>query len=534
MLSLILFLLCINKTLSENPNDFHMFENFALTKDVYINETELVSKLLQIKLHLLRRLEFLKNPTWKAQPPSFQWSKTSLNELTRDFPLSMDYTGAMKGLVKLQFAYNINLKDFMHKKIISYQNSDGGQVTIPCHETLKSSDFYNLAKLSQEMSLYSVAIDFAKIALKMTDPIDKKVQKLAKDLATLNNGYLSKRQKSTDKDFLVRPYLINHKLEKKKRQPELIKQLNLNENLSEGISADNLFMQVCQKGKFSDYDTISQRSRLFPSSQRCRFLHHEDAYLKLGPFKEEQLSLFPYAVVFRDILSDKEMAYLLDTSKPLLSRKRLVRNGTEPTNFNKHDYKSGGKKVRIVAKTVQAWLDEAEFTKDSIKILHPILWKLAFKIQLATQLKTGKNHSATQMQVTNYGLAGLCEPHMDPYGYLEGKKLHAINQRLKDTGDMLGTFMAWLTNCTHGGATAYLYPGFEGLVMPEKGSAAFWYDLHSTGERDKLAVHAGCPVMQGSKWILNKWMYYFDNFADFPCGIRPKSYFRPPGANHYY
>jgi len=32
-------------------------------------------------------------------------------------------------------------------------------------------------------------------------------------------------------------------------------------------------------------------------------------------------------------------------------------------------------------------------------------------------------YSATPFQTTNYGLGGLCEIHMDPHGYIEGKEV---------------------------------------------------------------------------------------------------------------
>ena len=54
------------------------------------------------------------------------------------------------------------------------------------------------------------------------------------------------------------------------------------------------------------------------------------------------------------------------------------------------------------------------------KLLHPILWKLNGKIGLATQMETQLQLSSTPMQVTNYGLGGLCECHIDPHGYIEG------------------------------------------------------------------------------------------------------------------
>ena len=69
------------------------------------------------------------------------------------------------------------------------------------------------------------------------------------------------------------------------------------------------------------------------------------------------------------------------------------------------------------------------------------------------------------MQITNYGLGGLCEGHIDPHGYIEGTKVPPSRESLKVTGDMIGTFMGWLNNVEAGGGTAYFEPGHEVLVL---------------------------------------------------------------------
>jgi len=254
-------------------------------------------------------------------------------------------------------------------------------------------------------------------------------------------------------------------------------------------------------------------------------------------------------VVFHDILSDLEINYLVEESRPNLSRKRYNSDDIQDAVAN-HEF-TEGKKVKIVHKTVQAWLPEADFKKpedlrdmndyefipmpnaSEITVLRPILWKLAHKIELATQLKTRKMLSATPMQVTNYGLGGLCEQHIDPHGYLEGMHLPRSRESLKFTGDMIGTFMAWLTDVGAGGGTSYTAPGYDGTIMPEKGAASFWYDLTSEGYRDATTQHGGCPVLKGSKWILNKWMYSFDNYEKFPCFLRERLPFAEPAISHY-
>ena len=61
------------------------------------------------------------------------------------------------------------------------------------------------------------------------------------------------------------------------------------------------------------------------------------------------------------------------------------------------------------------------------------------------------------------------------YLFQVGAELPPSRLELTETGDFIGTFMAWLKDVDAGGGTAYVYPGFEGTIMPEKGNI---HNLH--------------------------------------------------------
>ena len=71
--------------------------------------------------------------------------------------------------------------------------------------------------------------------------------------------------------------------------------------------------------------------------------------------------------------------------------------------------------------------------------------------------------------MTHYGLGGLCETHIDPYGYIEGAGLYdsPVVQRLRQTGDIFATLMGYLNHVEAGGATAFCEPGHEEILRFE-------------------------------------------------------------------
>ena len=367
---------------------------------------------------------------------------------------------------------------------------------------------------------------------------------MKKYLIKVNNGYLEKEETFIGKGHRTLTYVVDKDLKRAQKQPIFVanKDIYKTKYASSNIATEWMWFRTCQIGKWLSntyYPGMKQLRR------PCRLLNHQNPYLKLGPFKEEMYSVVPYSVVFHDILSNTELEFLREKSMSNLSRKRTYHRTSGA--LNRAEIKSGSRR-RIIHKTVQAWLPEVDWPhiknfdnypyvgKNYVKMNYPILWKLSKRISLATKLITDSQTSSTQMQVTNYGLAGLCEPHIDPVGIttMTTKIVKETHPELLYTGDIIATFMAWLGDTEAGGGTAYIYPGHEGVLTPEKGAAVFWYGLKSDLIRDKSSQHAGCPVIKGTKWILNKWLYSYDNFKRFPCKLVKDQRFSPPSAKHYH
>lgn len=56
------------------------------------------------------------------------------------------------------------------------------------------------------------------------------------------------------------------------------------------------------------------------------------------------------------------------------------------------------------------------------------------------------------------------------------------------------------------------------LSIPSvSGTAVFWNNLRHTGADEYFTMHAGCPVMMGSKMIMSKWIHSFGQEFRRPC-----------------
>ncbi len=258
-----------------------------------------------------------------------------------------------------------------------------------------------------------------------------------------------------------------------------------------------------------------------------------------------------YPVFSQEFFHEKEREFLIEYSTPRLSLTRvrdpynlLVQRGyntTEEKQAMEEGKMQKKKRTKIIHKSVQTWIPDIRYEKyydnlhevednDNYEVLQPVLFKLSKRLELASGLNVTAKYASTEYQTTNYGLGGLCEIHFDPGGYIEGIAIPDHDpafKRLLKQGDMIATFMGWLEDVPAGGATAFCAPLFENLVWPTKGAVGFWFDVDRKGHRDQRTLHGGCPIIKGSKWILNKWLYFYDQFEKLPCALGSEEKQRP-------
>ena len=108
--------------------------------------------------------------------------------------------------------------------------------------------------------------------------------------------------------------------------------------------------------------------------------------------------------------------------------------------------------------------------------------------------------------------------------YLSGQKFDIHTDHLNEFNDLpcrgrLATCLIYLNSNFTGGETSF--PHFNADVTPKKGTAVFfWNTLETPGNTNNVKYdpymylnvddrlqHAGLPVLDGVKWVCNRWIH---------------------------
>lgn len=241
-----------------------------------------------------------------------------------------------------------------------------------------------------------------------------------------------------------------------------------------------LYEALCRNDIQPEPSTFSKLS--------CKY-RADTPFLKLAPLKFEEANLEPYIVIYHDVMYDNELALIKQMAKPRF-RRATVQN-----------HKTGELEVANYRISKSAWLKDNE---------HRIVANVAKRVEDMTGLTT---KTAEELQVVNYGIGGHYEPHFDFARREERNAFKSLG-----TGNRIATVLFYVSGSTkyeshflitellplqmsdvpQGGAT--VFPALRLALWPKRGTAAFWFNLHASGEGNYLTRHAACPVLAGSKW----------------------------------
>ncbi|KAJ8977990.1 hypothetical protein NQ317_004535 [Molorchus minor] len=206
------------------------------------------------------------------------------------------------------------------------------------------------------------------------------------------------------------------------------------------------------------------------SKLRCRYINNNNPFLKIAPFKVEEAYLKPDLLIFHDVMSDSEIETVKRLATPRF-RRATVQNS-----------QTGELEIAQYRISKSAWLKEEE---------HKHIDDISQRVTDMTGLTV---ETAEELQVVNYGIGGHYEPHFDFARRDEKNAFKSLG-----TGNRIATVLFYVA--------LLCSPAIGVALWPKKGTAAFWYNLHASGDGDKLTRHAACPVLAGVKWVSNKWIH---------------------------
>uniref|UniRef100_A0A0K8RBC1 procollagen-proline 4-dioxygenase n=1 Tax=Ixodes ricinus TaxID=34613 RepID=A0A0K8RBC1_IXORI len=391
-----------------------------------------------------------------------EWRKQRL------LPWDEDFTGLAMSLVTLQDTYALDLdelaKGHLHTNIPRNRTIHG---RLP----LSAQDCLNISQAALQWGLYDRAMDWAERAIaKAADEEPPTITK--QELETHYEAIVNETNGEPERDPTRRSAEFN---------AELFQELPEDQE-------EHNYKRLC-RGEVL-------RTPKMDSKLRCRYYKGQDGFFTLRPIKLEEINLKPYIIVMRDVVQERDIEDLMAFAEPRLQRSTTYTgDGNAPS-------------TRRTSSNAWLWDDEAP-------IANRMNWYLRALVGLGT---SGSDYEAEAYQLANYGSGGYFLPHHD---YLQDT-LHAHNSTAdyylqNKEGDRLATLMIYMTDVEVGGAT--VFPRLGVRLVPKKGDAAFWWNLKASGEGDTLTMHAGCPVLYGSKWIANKWFKSYSNVFRLPCSI---------------
>tara|TARA_B100000029_G_scaffold78365_2_gene69827 strand:+ start:12338 stop:12967 length:630 start_codon:yes stop_codon:yes gene_type:complete len=182
----------------------------------------------------------------------------------------------------------------------------------------------------------------------------------------------------------------------------------------------------------------------------------------------------PIVYVVSSFLTDEECDAFISASEGKLAKSTVI----SPGEHIEH-------KSRI---SENCWIDH-----DANDLIHEVSKRLSILVQMPIR-------NAEQYQLVYYTKQGEYKAHFDSfdYGTPDGK------QNWEPGGQRMATALAYLNNVAEGGGTDF--PELDVTIEPKKGDVLVFHNcVHGTTNIHPKSLHAGMPVLEGEKWVVNLW-----------------------------
>ncbi|KAH8280857.1 hypothetical protein KR054_001717, partial [Drosophila jambulina] len=430
-------------------------------------------------LSLIRRLHqdwagwrrYMEQPVGAPQMQIFDsWSK--------ELPSKEDLQDACEGMVRIQGNYDLKIADIVGGKLQGRQYN----------ASMSSSDVFAIGQYLFDTFRFKAAIKWLRdSAVVSQDSLlpeeisvtkERLLQLLA--LAHKENQSYSDALNSLDSCLELRPH--DAVLLRQRREVEELIGSPLNSPSKE--AKENIFLR--------EMATACNVTLKGPAGLHCFYNFNTTPFLRLAPLKAEQVGLQPYAVLYHEALSSREITSIISIATQKMERTDTV--STKTTNSQTHH------------RTAKAhWM--AKMTSE-----------LGQRIDRRIRDMTGFDlEESESFQIINYGIGGHYGPHYDFFNY-SGVIDYKKDKRANITGDRIGTVLFYLSDVEQGGETVFPDAGYA--IKPQAGTALFWYNLHTDGIGDMATTHGACPVIVGSKWVMTQWILERKQLFKRPC-LRP-------------
>lgn len=401
---------------------------------------------------------------------------SKLDQKTDSFPDEEDLAGTAEALLRLQDVYALSADRMAHGNLHRGIADTVSMTAEDCYELGRlaylKDDFYHTILWMQE-GLKLLESDTT-LNAKQKDTLHAKLlDHLA--YAVYMQGNVHEALRLTNEFLKLNPTHVRL-LQNKKFFEEMVAELPQG-NAPTVLKNERPTDEYRSSSDFVDYERLCRGEETHLRNNRdltCQFRRHHPLFF-IQPLREEVLNLNPRLVVYHNAVSNSDMERIKELATPRLKR-ATVQNS-----------KTGELETASYRVSKSAWLkDPEDYIVNRISQLSKAMSNLSIE-------------TVEELQVVNYGIGGHYEPH---YDHAQKNDVSAFEE---SKGNRIATFICYLTDVEAGGATAFNLVGAR--VNPEKGACAVWYNLLRNGESDLGTRHAACPVLVGSKWVMNKWFH---------------------------